>query len=80
MTITKNMTIVDSLPDGLEYAGSYSISGGKVLGFTQNGKVLTWIVTDVTTTTPMIITTAQTIKIGMAMTNSMAKFLTPLVT
>ena len=44
VTITKNMTLVDSLPDGLEYAGSFVYSGGKVLSFTQNGKVLTWIV------------------------------------
>ena len=56
ITITENMTIVDTLPDGLEYGESYSITGGKVLSFTQNGKVLTWIVTGITTTTPMVIT------------------------
>ncbi len=56
MAITKNLTLVDTLSDGLEYAGKYIISGGRVVSFTQNGKVLTWVVTDVTTTTPMVIT------------------------
>ena len=56
MTISKNITLVDSLPDGLEYAGNYVIVGGRVVSFTQNGNKLIWVVSDVTTTQPMVIT------------------------
>ena len=71
ITITKNITLVDTLPDGLEYAGSYSIIGGKVLSFTQNGNVLTWIVTDITTTAPMVITVDVKVTKAGTLTNNL---------
>ena len=55
-TIRDNVTLVDALSDGLEYAGNYTISDGSYVNFTQNGKVLTWIVTNITNSTPLVIT------------------------
>ena len=55
-TIRNNVTLVDTLSDGLEYAGNYTLSGANLVSFTRNGKVLTWVVTNITTTVPLVIT------------------------
>ena len=55
-TIRNNLTLVDTLSDGLEYAGHYVLTGADLVSFTVNGKVLTWVVTNITTRAPLVIT------------------------
>ena len=55
-TIRNNVTLVDTLSDGLEYAGNYVLTGADLVSFTVNGKVLTWVVANITTSVPLLIT------------------------
>ncbi len=43
-----NLTVIDSLPNGLQFIKTVSVTGAKVLGETQNGQVITWVLTNVT--------------------------------
>ncbi|WP_305554874.1 hypothetical protein [Methanobrevibacter sp. V74] len=56
VVISDNVTLVDSLPDGLVYAGDYSVVGGKVVKFAQSGNKLIWVVSDIAPGSSMIIT------------------------
>ena len=69
--ITNGVGLIDSLPDGLEYAGKYSIVGGNVLKFTQNGNKLVWSVTNITTNSPMVITVGVNVTKDGTWTNNL---------
>ena len=43
-----NLTVIDSLPDGLEFLKTVSVTGAKVVSETPNGQVITWVLTNVT--------------------------------
>ena len=53
--ILANLTLVDSLPDGLDYV-DHVLVGADLVNFTVNGKELTWVVTNIASTTPLLIT------------------------
>ncbi len=56
VTIRDEVTLIDTLSDGLEYVGRYVLVGGDLVSFKQNGKVLTWVVTNITAAVPLVIT------------------------
>ncbi|WP_410320307.1 hypothetical protein, partial [Methanobrevibacter sp.] len=43
-----NLTVIDSLPIELEFLGTVDVVGAKVLSESQNGQVITWVLTNVT--------------------------------
>ena len=64
LTITNNgiytyesaLTVVDSLPDGLIFNGTVSITGAKLINGTQDGQRITWIITNISSNTSAVIT------------------------
>ncbi|WP_296881651.1 hypothetical protein [uncultured Methanobrevibacter sp.] len=44
---TSNFTVIDSLPDGLEFIKTLSISNAKNISEVREGQVITWILTDI---------------------------------
>ena len=55
-TYIENITLIDDLPEGLEYAGNFTIIGGTLINFINNGKKLIWIIKDIYPNTSAIIT------------------------
>ena len=53
----KTLTVVDSLPEGLEYISTVSITGARVVkGAAVKGQVVTWKITDIDPNVPAVIT------------------------
>ena len=43
-----NLTVIDSLPVGLEFLETVNVVGAKVVSETPNGQVITWVLTNIT--------------------------------
>ena len=57
MTYDETLTVIDSLPNGLEYITTVSITGATVVkGAVVKGQVVTWKITDIDPESPAIIT------------------------
>ena len=52
---TDVLTVIDSLPDGLEYVPTASITGGVILSEDVNGQVITWTITNISAKSSAII-------------------------
>ncbi|WP_407422671.1 right-handed parallel beta-helix repeat-containing protein, partial [Methanobrevibacter sp.] len=66
----KNLTVIDSLPDGLEYIGLVNLIGAKPLGFKQEGNKLIWNITSINPGVPAIITIkVRVVGLGDLITN-----------
>ena len=46
-TYTNNLTVIDSLPEGLEFIETVGITGAKMMGEVVNGQVITWNITGI---------------------------------
>ena len=44
---TSNFIVIDSLPEGLEFVETLSITGAKKISEVQDGQVITWVLTDI---------------------------------
>ena len=56
-TVYENeLTVVDSLPKGLEYLNIENITGAKVISFVKQGNTLTWVLTGISPDAPAVIT------------------------
>ena len=53
---TSNLTVIDSLPIGLIFNGTMSISGADMIKETVNGQTITWIVTNIRAKSNAVIT------------------------
>ncbi|WP_407391978.1 Cna B-type domain-containing protein, partial [Methanobrevibacter sp.] len=53
---TNNLTVIDSLPDGLVYANEYKVEGAKLLKFVVDGQKLYWTITDISANSSAVIT------------------------
>jgi uncharacterized repeat protein (TIGR01451 family) len=47
MTYTENLRVIDSLPNGLKYVKTVSISGAKLIKEVVNGQKITWTITNI---------------------------------
>ena len=45
--ILDNLTVIDSLPVGLEFLKTVNIIGADLISETQNGQVVTWVLTNI---------------------------------
>ncbi|MBQ6350832.1 MAG: DUF11 domain-containing protein, partial [Methanobrevibacter sp.] len=67
---TNNLTVIDTLPEGLEFVHLVDLTGARSLGFKQEGNKLTWNLTDIDYTAPAIITIkVRVVGIGELITN-----------
>ena len=48
MLVADNLTVIDSLPVGLEFLETVNVTGAKLLSENQNVQVITWVLTNVT--------------------------------
>ena len=52
--LADNLTVIDSLPVGLEFLETVNVTGAKLLSENQNGHVITWKLTNITTGSAVI--------------------------
>ena len=68
---TNTLTVVDSLPDGLEFVETVNITGADLISSEVNGQTITWNITNINSSTTAVITIkVKTTKAG-SLTNNM---------
>ena len=64
-TYTDNITVIDTLEDGLEFLETVNITGADiVIGETKNGQTITWVITNISTTNAVITVRVKANAIG----------------
>ena len=64
-TYTDNITVIDTLEDGLEFIETVNITGADiVIGETKNGQTITWVITNISTTNAVITVRVKANAIG----------------
>jgi len=53
---TNNLTVIDSLPEGLIYANEYKVDGAELLNFVVDGQKIYWTITNVSANSRAVIT------------------------
>uniref|UniRef100_UPI00386EB501 hypothetical protein n=1 Tax=Methanobrevibacter sp. TaxID=66852 RepID=UPI00386EB501 len=53
---TNNLTVIDSLPEGLVYANEYKVDGAKLIKFVADGQKLYWTITNISANSSAVIT------------------------
>ena len=53
---TNNLTVIDSLPEGLVYANEYKVDGAKLVKFVADGQKLYWTITNISVNSSAVIT------------------------
>ncbi|AMD18402.1 hypothetical protein TL18_00005 [Methanobrevibacter sp. YE315] len=53
---TNNLTVIDSLPEGLVYANYYKVDGADLVSFVADGQVLYWTITNISANSSAVIT------------------------
>ena len=53
---TNNLTVIDSLPNGLVYANEYKVDGAKLVKFVADGQKLYWTITNISANSSAVIT------------------------
>ena len=67
---TDNITVIDSMEDGLEFLGTVSITGADVVvGETVNGQVVTWVLTNISTSNATITVRVRANATGQKLNN-----------
>ena len=62
---TDNITVIDTLQDGLEFIETVKITGANiVVGETKNGQTITWVITNISTTNAVITVRVKANAIG----------------
>ena len=51
-----NLTVIDSLPEGLVYANEYKVDGAKLVKFVADGQKLYWTITNISVNSSAVIT------------------------
>ncbi|WP_292750273.1 Cna B-type domain-containing protein, partial [Methanobrevibacter sp.] len=53
---TNNLTVIDSLPEGLVYANDYKVDGADLVSFVADGQVIYWTITNISANSSAVIT------------------------
>ena len=56
ITYENNLTVIDSLPEGLLFIETVNITGAKLISENKDGQIITWVITNITPETHTVIT------------------------
>ena len=71
ITYTSNLTVIDSLPNGLEFINTVGITGASLIKEVVNGQKITWTITNIAANSNAVITVKVRAKALGDLTNNM---------